>query len=224
MNIILLIAGVFFILAGIFFKKNVPSKKYGLVGIISGVLIMFFYFIYLLLDVKPAIILQIVIILCVLSVINSATTVQQNKSISENPTDRQYYIFKWCPFSFYFLPIMFLFVFTARFPPVKIDNGIIRMGGAFGGKFAISEIKTVDTVSFYPKVKFMLGGGGSFNFREGNFKLQDEEKTAKLNVWKNNPPYIAIRMNDNRLFLLNFKKPDKTVEFYNQLKTELNNP
>ena len=97
------------------------------------------------------------------------------------------------------------------------------MGGVFGGDFKVSEIQSVDTVRFYPQTILMLGGGGGFNFRTGNFKLRDEVKTAKLNIWVNNPPYISIRMNDNRLFLLNFKKPDETVEFYNQIKNELNN-
>ena len=30
--------------------------------------------------------------------------------------------------------------------------------------------------------------------------------------------YIIIRMKDNRLFILNFRRPHETVEFYNRIK------
>ena len=117
--------------------------------------------------------------------------------------------------------IFLIYVFAKPLATVKLDNGIINMSGRFGGSFKVSEIQSVDTVSVYPRIGLQLGGR-SMNICEGNFSLQQEKKTAKLCLYKNKPPYIKIRMNDNSLFILNFKEPDKTVEFYNQLKIQLN--
>ena len=106
-------------------------------------------------------------------------------------------------------------------PNVTLENDMICIGGSFGGNFNVSEIKTIDTVSVYPKVGIMRGGNGLPGVYVGNFDLANENVTAKLCIYRNNPPYIKLRMNDNRLLLINFKEPDKTVEFYNQIQNAL---
>jgi hypothetical protein len=63
---------------------------------------------------------------------------------------------------------------------------------------------------FYPDGNFI-----------GNFTLANESKTVLLLIYTDKPPYIMLRMNDNRLFMFNFKEPDKTVEFYQHVKDTL---
>ena len=101
-----------------------------------------------------------------------------------------------------------------------LTNDIIRIDGRFGGDFNVSDMQSIDTVIIYPKVGLMHGGNGMPGVYIGNFGLANEEKIAKLYIHRKNPPYIKIRMNDNRLLLINFKTPDKTVEFFNQLNTQ----
>jgi len=95
------------------------------------------------------------------------------------------------------------------------------MGGRFGCSFNVSAIQSIDTASVYPRVGIQRGGAGLPAISFGNYALENERKTAKLCIYRNKPPYIMIRMNDNSLFILNFKEPDKTIEFYNQLKETL---
>jgi hypothetical protein len=94
------------------------------------------------------------------------------------------------------------------------------MKGKYGSTFKISDIQSADTVSVIPRIIRRGKGGNPPHVHYGNFDLANE-KNAKLCIYLNNPPYIKIRMNDNSLFILNFKKPDETIEFYNQLKTKL---
>ena len=216
----LLIAGLSFGIVSIFFVKN-AKRKYGLICIISGILLIFCYLIFFLFDVKAEIIVQIFVIVVVLATANRSITIR-DKPKSQNSADSQNYIFNWRLFSFWFVTIMFVFIAIARFPSVKIDNGNIRMSGAFGGVFKISDIQSVDTVRFYPRTNIRTFGSGGLGIKKGDYRVRDENKSVKFNIKLNNPPYISIRMNDNRLFIFNFKEPDKTVKFYNQLKNKLN--
>ena len=120
------------------------------------------------------------------------------------------------------LAVTLLIIFGGKLPSVTLDNNIIEMSGRYGGNFKISEIQSADTVSVYPRV-YRIGGYNGPQSHYGNFDMQYEKKPAKLCIYLNNPPYIKIRMTDNSLFILNFKEPDETVEFYNELINALNN-
>jgi hypothetical protein len=128
---------------------------------------------------------------------------------------------KWVVFAMILLSPILFGAYLAKLPTVTLDNDVIHIGGRFGDTFKISEIQSVDTVSVYPKIERMLGGSGLFISNIGNFKLENEEETAKLCFYRNKPPIIKIRMNNNGLLLLNFNESDKTIEFYRQLKNNL---
>ena len=118
--------------------------------------------------------------------------------------------------------IMIAIIFYATYTenqPITLKDNVIEMKGGYGGTFKISEIYSVDTLSVIQTAGMRRKGksGNPPGVRVGNFELTNENKTAKLRIWLNNPPYIKIRMNDNSLFIFNFKKSDKTVEFYNKL-------
>lgn len=120
------------------------------------------------------------------------------------------------------LALMLFITFGGKLPSVTLDSDVIKMGGSFGGSFKVSAIQSIDTVNVYPRVGIRSNGAGFPASSYGNFALEKESKTAKLCIYKNNPPYIKIRMNDNSLFILNFKEPEKTVEFYNQIIDAIN--
>ena len=136
---------------------------------------------------------------------------------------KQYRILTGSLYSIVILSFVSYMIYIMTFPTIMLDGHIIRISGKYGGNFNISDIEFVDTVQVYPKVGSMRGGSSGFlDSYIGNFGLADENQTAKLYIYRNNPPYIKIRMNDNSLLIFNFKKqPDKTVEFYNQLQNTL---
>ena len=138
-------------------------------------------------------------------------------------TDKRIRILAWSVFSIIILLFTMFFIYIATFPTITLENDVIRISGRYGGDFNISNIESIDTVRIYPKVGSMRGGSSGFlDSYIGNFGLANEVRTAKLYIYRNNPPYIKIRMNDNSLLIFNFKKqPDKTVEFYNQLQNTL---
>ena len=111
-------------------------------------------------------------------------------------------------------------IHISKFPNITLTNDIISIDGKFDGNFDVFDMQSIDTVNVYPRVGLMHGGNGMPGVYIGNFGLANEEKIAKLYIHRNNPPYIRIRMNDSRLLLINLEEPDKTVEFFNQLKTQ----
>jgi hypothetical protein len=129
---------------------------------------------------------------------------------------------RWVGVSIGIIALIFYITYAENLP-VTLENGVIEMKGGHGGTFKVSDIHSVDTVSVIQTAGMKRKGksGNPPSGRFGNFELPNESKTAKLRIRLNNPPYIKIRMNDNSLFILNFKKPDETVEFYNQLKNKL---
>jgi len=129
---------------------------------------------------------------------------------------------RWVFGSIVIIAVIF-YITYAENSPVTLENGVIEMKRGYGGTFKVSDIHSIDTVSVIQTAGMKRKGksGNPPGSRFGNFELPNESKTAKLRLWLNNPPYIIIRMNDNRLFILNFKKPDETVEFYNKLKNKL---
>jgi len=126
---------------------------------------------------------------------------------------------KWGGSSIALIAVILFFSFGGRnLPPVTLDNDVIKMGGQFGRIVYISDIQSLDTVSVYPRLGFSKSGLASSSILVGSFDLQNEKMKARLCLYKNNPPYIMMRMKDNSLFILNFKESDKTVEFFNKIK------
>ena len=131
-------------------------------------------------------------------------------------------ISKWAISSFIIIGLILWLTYGGKLAPVTLDNGVIKMEGSFGRFFYVSDILSIDTISIAPKTVGTREGGGTLTTALGNYHLENESKMAKFRIYKNNPPYIKIRMNDNSLFILNFKEPEKTVEFYNQIIDAIN--
>ena len=130
---------------------------------------------------------------------------------------------KWVGSSIAIIAVILYFSFAGKnLPTVTMDNDAIKMRGQYGRIFKVSDIRSVDTVSVYPRVGLRRGGSAFYSTYFGNFEMENEKMIAKLCLYRDNPPYIKIRMNDNSLFILNFKKPDKTMDFFNQLKNVIN--
>ncbi|MDR1181370.1 MAG: hypothetical protein LBL13_05285 [Bacteroidales bacterium] len=218
MKFSLLFIGLSCCIAGVFLKKDANKKMLGKFLIISGILFIFSALIFLLSGIKTGFMGVIMVVPFVMTGVWIAIKIKDFPPVSDKLTVWQNNILKWCIFSIFMAATILLMVYAAILPLVTLENGVIKMGGSFGDDFKVSDIQAMDTVSVYPKVGLMRGGSGFFVSYIGNFDMENEEKTAKLCIYRNRPPFIKIRMNDNRLLLLNFYEPDKTREFYRRLK------
>jgi len=209
MKFLLLFIGLVCYIAGVYlsFTKDLKKEEKGRWLVITGCLLIFANCFYLWYRVNNKIEMGIIIIIIILFI--AALYYRHDNSFR--------YVFGTLVVITLTLCITFW-----KLPSVMLNNDIIKMGGRHGGNFNVSNIQLVDTVSVYPRVGIMRGGAVLPASIVGNFALENERQTAKLCLYKNNPPYIMIRMNDNSLFIFNFKEPDKTVEFYDKLKNTVN--
>ena len=137
-------------------------------------------------------------------------------------TDKQNNKLKWGSYFIIMFTFSGLLITVSLVPEITLDNEKIHIGGMFGGDYYISEIKSVDTVYVHYSQGLRRGyGSGLPGIRIGTYDIAYEKMPAKFCIYKNIPPFVKIRMNDNSLVLLNFNKPDKTVEFYNKLHSVL---
>ena len=204
LKFLLLSIGLVCCIVGLFLRKDAERKTDSNKWLTLGALLISANICYLWLKIPITIVMICVIILAV-------QTILYYERYLDN---LEFY------FSYIIVISMILYSsFAVRyFPSVTLDNGVIKMDGKFGGIFKVSDIKSVDTVSVIPRVVRRRSGSNPSASLAGNFDMVNERETAKLCLYRDNPPYIKIRMNNNSLLILNFKEPDKTVEFYNQLK------
>jgi hypothetical protein len=209
-SFLLLAVGLIFCITGFLFRRDEQRRSQGKFCLITGAVSALAGLVFMLLGIKTGMMITVFTVTFVMVAV-WGTLNMKNIPIKSN-------VVKWTVFVVILLAPVLLGVYAAQLPPVTLDNGIIRMGGQFGGDFPVSDIQSIDTVAVYPKVGIMRGGSGFFVSYIGNFDVANEEKTAKLCFYRNKPPFISIRMKDNRLLLLNFYEPEKTIDFYRQLK------
>ena len=219
MKFLALFIGLSCCITGVFLKKQDNKKMQSRFCIIAGALLILVWLIFRWFGLTPGFFTITIVMAGVLG----GLKLNDFPPISEKLTVRQNYVLKWCIFTVIMLSPVLFGIYAARLPNVTLDNGVIKMGGSFGGDFSIAEIQLVDTVHFYPKVGIMRGGSGFWVSYIGNFDVEGEQKTSKLCIYRYKPPFIKIRMKDERLFLLNFYSKDATIEFYNQLRNAVFN-
>jgi hypothetical protein len=202
---ILLIIGALLIFAGVFVKKYRPHRPFltasGIALIAAEILLNIFH-------IKLGFFLTLMLCSYLLPVIGM---------IAYKKVNGVALLFFIAVVS---LPLVYVF-YQARMPVVSFGDQSIHISGQFGGDIKLSEIKTIDTVSVYPKLTLKHGGSSFLNIVNGSFDMENEDK-GRLYVY-NEPPYILIRLNSNEPVYINFKEKDKTVEFYTELTRKIKN-
>ena len=226
MKILLLVIGLTCCIIDLFLRNDVKYKMKNNNLLAIGALLIIANLIYLWIGITSALFVILFLIFAImykghkLNIDFSSIDFNDNMDLGEMKDNHIKFGF----YSIIFIPITLFVIFMENyFPPVTLHNNIIEMEGKYGGIFQVSDIHSVDTASSIGSTSVRRKGMSANPPRcyYGNFALSNESKTAKLCVWRNNPPYIKIRMNDNSLFILNFRNPDETVEFYKQLKEKL---
>lgn len=85
--------------------------------------------------------------------------------------------------------------------------------------FNLTEIEQLDLVDQIP-TGMRINGEGTKDHLRGQFRLQDLGK-SRLYVYKNQPPYIKIKLKETYIFF-NEKEPRATKQLFEQLKKEAN--
>jgi len=214
-------------ITGVFVRKDTARKTESRVWIISGALLIFTYLIFLLFKVYTGIIFIVALLVIIgipaavkfkdyplILLLNSDTP----PIATEKLIVRQNNLLKWSGYSLSMLAIAaYLIYHPAIFARSRLDNDTIRIGGVFGSKFNIADIQSVDTVGVLPKID----RGSAPMPIVGTYKVENEEKKARLFIYNNKAPIIKIRMLDDRLLFFSFRNPNKTMAFYGQLQNTL---
>ena len=195
---------------------------------ISGPLLILIFFIFLILDIGLGYRNSIPIIMFVMIGVGLAVFLK-NAPLRLDPytpvrfdelSERAAGIIKWSMFSLYIFPVFFM-LHTARFPTVKLEEGVIHISGVYGGEFNISDIQTFGTVGATLRIGPTRSGNEMFAIYNGIYNLANEKNKVRMFVYNEKGPLIEIRMKDNSMLVFNFKKPDRTVAFYNEVKNAL---
>ena len=223
MKYLLLFAGLVCCIVGLFLRNDPEQKTKSNVWLTVGATLTLVMFCYLLADFIGIIIAFVYLFYTVRFkgwIFFGDNPIWENNGMKWNLDEDN---IKWWLLTVVFTAFIILLSFLLRYiPPVTLNNNVIEMSGKYGGSFNISDMQSIDTVSVIPKQMYRKGGANGPKIHYGNFEVQNEKGRAKLRIYRNKPPYIKIRMNDNSLFLLNFKEPEKTVEFYDELKNIIN--
>lgn len=102
---------------------------------------------------------------------------------------------------------------------INMSNSDFSFKGIYGLTIKYSDIKKLDTISSLPRIRLRTNGYAFGKTLKGNFTLNDRTK-VKLFITKGTPPYIFIKT-ENYILYINFKNPDKTVDLFNALTTNL---
>jgi hypothetical protein len=107
---------------------------------------------------------------------------------------------------------------ASKLPSIYIDASKenIVIAGRFGCTISLDRIATIDTVHIMPKVERVLSGSGFYISYIGRFELEGEGR-GRLFIYRENPPYLKIRLQDSSFLYVNFKSSTETRNFYNAL-------
>jgi hypothetical protein len=122
-----------------------------------------------------------------------------------------------------------LFIFALLVPVIIIFSGngetVVKstkndftLKGMYGMTIRYDDILLADTLSNLPGILLRTNGFAFGKTLKGNFMLRDNSR-ARLFIRKENPPYINFKTKDLSVWI-NFKDPEQTRKFYNQIKTE----
>lgn len=130
--------------------------------------------------------------------------------------------------NYYFILTIILFVLILtivlifsgkREIKIKMTETDFSIKSIYGLTINYSDINQLDTISSLPRIRMRTNGYAFGKTLKGNFTLNDRT-IVKLFITKGTPPYIFIKT-ENYILYINFKNPDKTVDLFNALTTNL---
>ncbi|WP_096189865.1 DUF3784 domain-containing protein [Evansella halocellulosilytica] len=110
-----------------------------------------------------------------------------------------------------------VFVFTASYErnEIEVSDKVFSITGYYGDEWLIEDITNVELVDQLPDVQARAHGFTFGHRAKGRYYLEGVG-SGHLFVYKNEPPFIFVQMNDEYLFI-NSKSEKETIEWYDEL-------
>ena len=100
---------------------------------------------------------------------------------------------------------------------VIVENEKIRITGASGLEISIEQLERVFVADTIPR--FTSRHGLAIGaIRKGDFRAPSLQANVRLLLHSNRAPYLYIVHSENRYVILNFRRGERTLEVYEQLK------
>jgi len=102
---------------------------------------------------------------------------------------------------------------------VIVEDENIRISGVYGVKIPRNQINEVFLADTLPKIGIRTFGISTGTIRKGNFQSKSLNRNIKLLLHSKSKPYVYIIYADGKYLIVNFKKKEKTLQVYEQLKS-----
>ena len=101
---------------------------------------------------------------------------------------------------------------------VILDDNKIKINGKYGVQIPLNQINEVFLADTLPSIGLRTFGLSTGTIKKGNFQSKSLKINVKLLLHSRNRPYIYINYADNKYLIINFRKEEKTLQIYDQLK------
>jgi hypothetical protein len=111
-------------------------------------------------------------------------------------------------------------LYGLRSPKITLDKDYFIIGGLYGGSINYREIDHIDTLTAMPDIQMKTDGFAFSKVCKGNFWLK-EEGNARLFINRSGSPFIKMRLNSGKVYYINFKERQKTIELFENLREKV---
>ena len=101
---------------------------------------------------------------------------------------------------------------------VIVDDENIRITGSYGAKIPLNQVNAVFLADTLPSIALRTNGISTGAIRKGYFSSKSLKRNVKLLLHSKTKPYIYIIYANNRYVIVNFRKQEKSMHVYEQLK------
>jgi hypothetical protein len=88
----------------------------------------------------------------------------------------------------------------------------------YGERIPIERLEQVFLADTLPDITLRVNGLGLGAIRKGYFRSRSLQKNVKLLLQAHGGPYLYVIHSDNRFVIMNFRRREKTLEVYEQLR------
>lgn len=110
-----------------------------------------------------------------------------------------------------------IIAFFSKENTVQVNNDNIKISGIYGVTISYGQIKSIDLINSLPAIKLRTNGFALGYTLIGYFNMKN---TGMAKLFIHSPSPIIKIQTDSRLYFLNFKEANKTIQCYNEIVEE----
>jgi hypothetical protein len=101
---------------------------------------------------------------------------------------------------------------------VSVNSEEIRISGIYGEKIPLHQLREVFLSDTLPKISIRTNGISTGTISKGHFHSKSLKRNVKLLLHSRTGPLIYIIYANNKYVILNFRKKEKNLQVYEQLR------